>query len=212
VNLERWRADGQPARWVERHQGHWGHGEWLELLSALEASDYWPLEPDAVGRALEEHKRVYWNLRRWEESGEAYRWVEAHRGEWTHTDWLRLVASLERSAFWPVDPQVVGAVLEQAKLRYHNLKRWQQSGAARLWVAIRQGEWDQGNYLDLLAHIEQAAPGQVEPTALGELLEEMRREYRSLRRWLEARQPAYDDEPVVAAMQMVEGLSARLAA
>jgi hypothetical protein len=45
---------------------------------------------------LEDHKRAYWNLRHWEESGEPYRWVEAHRGEWTHADWLRLAAKLAR--------------------------------------------------------------------------------------------------------------------
>src|SRR5207249_2757776 len=100
--LERWVASGAPLRWVEEHQGRWEHADWLEQLEALEHSEYGPLAPEGVGRVLEECKRAYWNLRRWEASGAPHRWVEAHRGRWTNADWLGLLAGLEHSEFWPM--------------------------------------------------------------------------------------------------------------
>ncbi len=58
-NLRRWRDSGRPRAWVEAHQGQWGHGEWLALLEELKRSSYWPMQPDAVGAALEEAKREW---------------------------------------------------------------------------------------------------------------------------------------------------------
>jgi hypothetical protein len=55
------------------------------------------------------------NLRRWRESGEARAWVEARQGRWGHQDWLALLESLRRSRFWPMSPEAVGLVLEEAK-------------------------------------------------------------------------------------------------
>jgi hypothetical protein len=56
-NLRRWRESGQARAWVEAHHGRWGHEEWLALLSSLERSPYWPMQPEAVGIVLEEEKR-----------------------------------------------------------------------------------------------------------------------------------------------------------
>jgi hypothetical protein len=176
--LERWIDSGAPARWVEEHGGQWNHDDWLGLLAALTGAGYESLWPDAVGAVLEEHKAAYWNLERWEASGEPHRWVEAQRGRWDHADWVRLLASLERSEFWPLAPEAVGRVLEEARQRYLNLTRWQRSGAAWLWVSAQRGEWDHAAYLSLLAQFEEAP---VDPLALGELLERLKAEYHALR-------------------------------
>jgi hypothetical protein len=56
-NLERWKASGEPERWVVSHNYSWNHDDWLSLLEALKKSDYWPMNPDDVGTVLEEQKR-----------------------------------------------------------------------------------------------------------------------------------------------------------
>jgi hypothetical protein len=56
------------------------------------------------------------NLRRWQESGQARAWVEAHQGRWDHDDWLALLEELRRSPFWPLQQDAVGRVLEELKL------------------------------------------------------------------------------------------------
>jgi hypothetical protein len=58
-NLRRWRESGQARAWVEARQGQWGHEDWLALLEALKQSEFWPLDPDAVGLALEDAKREW---------------------------------------------------------------------------------------------------------------------------------------------------------
>jgi hypothetical protein len=58
-NLRRWRESGQARAWVEAHRGQWGHAEWLALLEELKRSPYWPMQPEAVGQALEEAKRAW---------------------------------------------------------------------------------------------------------------------------------------------------------
>jgi hypothetical protein len=58
--LRRWRDAGQPRLWVQAHNGTWNHDDWLSLLEALQRSPFWPLEPDEVGRTLEEEK-VKWS-------------------------------------------------------------------------------------------------------------------------------------------------------
>jgi hypothetical protein len=188
--LQQWVASGAPARWVEEHNGHWEHADWLALLADLERSAYGPLVLEGVGRVLEEHKWAYWNLRRWESSGEPYRWVEAHRGRWTHGDWQRLLAGLEHSEFWPMPADAIGAILERTRKRYEGLRRWQQSGAARLWVAMRGGQWDDADFRQLLLLLAQTEQIDVDVRALSELLERLKEEYLNLRRWLERVPPA----------------------
>ncbi len=58
-NLRRWRESGGPRAWVEARRGQWGHAEWLALLEELKRSPYWPMQPDAIGLALEEAKRAW---------------------------------------------------------------------------------------------------------------------------------------------------------
>src|SRR3954449_7609706 len=119
-NLRRWQQSGAPRLWVESRGGKWGHADWLSLLAELRASPHWPLDPDAVGRTLEEARRRWENLRRWEQSGEARRWVEWRQGRWGHEDWLALLGVLEHSGFWPLDPDAVGLTLEEARRRWEN--------------------------------------------------------------------------------------------
>jgi hypothetical protein len=56
-NLLRWERSGLPQEWVHDHHGQWGHSDWLALLESLKRSDFWPMEPDAVGSVLEELKK-----------------------------------------------------------------------------------------------------------------------------------------------------------
>jgi len=55
------------------------------------------------------------NLKRWRESGQARAWVEAHKGQWGHQEWLALLEELQRSPFWPMHPDQIGIVLEDLK-------------------------------------------------------------------------------------------------
>jgi len=183
--LKRWEASGAAARWVAEHGGQWNHADWLNLLADLERSGVGPLPPEAVGQVLERCKVEHENLRRWLESGELARWVEAHRGRWGEGDWLRLLAGLERSEFWPLPPAELGRAAERTRKQYENLERWQQSGAARLWVAVRGGKWDEADVRDLLFVLEHTEHLDIDPRALVELLERLRVEYDALRRWLE---------------------------
>ncbi len=58
-NLARWKASGQARAWVEAHRGVWNHNDWLALLDELRRSSFWPMQPDAVGAVLEEHKQEW---------------------------------------------------------------------------------------------------------------------------------------------------------
>jgi hypothetical protein len=63
------------------------------------------------------------NLRRWRESGEARAWVEARQGRWDHQQWLALLESLRRSAYWPMKPESVGLALEEIKRDWANRRK-----------------------------------------------------------------------------------------
>jgi hypothetical protein len=47
------------SRWVGEHNGQWNHQDWLSLIAQLEKSEFWPLDPDQVGRLLETNKGSY---------------------------------------------------------------------------------------------------------------------------------------------------------
>jgi hypothetical protein len=55
--LRRWKLSGWPRQWIAAQRGRWNHEQWLDLLGALEHSEFWPMEPDAVGAVLEAQKR-----------------------------------------------------------------------------------------------------------------------------------------------------------
>ncbi len=58
TNLSRWKASGNPEEWVRQRNLQWSHQDWLDLLASLRRSDFWPMEPDEIGRVLEEQKNV----------------------------------------------------------------------------------------------------------------------------------------------------------
>ena len=58
-NLKRWKESGQARAWVEARNGQWGHADWLGLLDTLKRSELWPMQPEAVGLALEDAKREW---------------------------------------------------------------------------------------------------------------------------------------------------------
>jgi hypothetical protein len=124
ANLRRWQESGHGRRWAEARQGQWNHDEWLRLLQGLQGSVFWPLEAAALGRAVEGYRVEWHNLRRWEQSGQPQRWVEAHGGTWGRDDWLGLVQELHRSAYWPLDLHAAGILLEALKGRPRAGDRW----------------------------------------------------------------------------------------
>ncbi len=56
-NLKRWRESGEPRKWVEARKGLWNHDDWVALLDALQKSEFWPMDAEAIGRTLEELKQ-----------------------------------------------------------------------------------------------------------------------------------------------------------
>jgi hypothetical protein len=57
-NLRRWIASGQPRRWVESRLGHWDHADWLVLLGNLRHTEFWPMDPEAIGAVLEQLRQA----------------------------------------------------------------------------------------------------------------------------------------------------------
>jgi hypothetical protein len=191
TNLRRWLDSGQARLWVESHRGRWGHADWLALLEMLRQSELWPVQPEAVGRVLEGLRRQWWNLRLWEDSGQPRHWVEAHGGAWGHDDWLALVDALQQSEFWPLDLAAAGAVLEGLKERYWNLRRWRESGQAQRWVESQRGAWCHAEWLEFMNRLRQSEFWPLQPGAVGRVLEELRTEWRNLRRWQESGGPQF---------------------
>jgi hypothetical protein len=185
-NFRRWVQSGRPRYWVDAHRGRWGHDDWLALLDDLRRSPYWPLDPDAVGRALEEARRMAQNLRRWERSGLPREWVAARRGQWGHEEWLQLLHDLARSPFWPLDPAAVGDVLEELRPEWDTARRWEESGAARRWLATRGGAWDGSDWPALLESLQASGFWPADPAAVEEVLRRLTAEADNLRRWQES--------------------------
>jgi hypothetical protein len=171
---------------VAARRGRWGHEDWLALLDELRRSPYWPLDPDAVGLALEQARTRWRNLRRWELSGQAREWVQARGGEWGHEDWLALLRDLDRSPFAPLDPAAVGEVLEEIKGEWINLRRWEESGTARSWLAGRGGLWVREDWPALRDALEQAGFWPLDVKGAEAVLKALAAEGENLRRWLES--------------------------
>jgi hypothetical protein len=192
ANLRRLAGTGRLRRWVEDREGRWDHAAWLELLGELRRSHYWPLDPDAVGEALEELKAAWGNLSRWLAEGGARRWVARRRGKWDHDDWLALLAELRRQGVGPFEPDSLGQALEAERARYWRLRLWQQSGRARRWVEERDGRWAHRDWLALLAELQDPALGPLDPEAVAGVLEREGALYRQRRqRWAGAGDEAF---------------------
>jgi hypothetical protein len=189
LNLRRWERSGQARAWVEARGGRWDHADWLALLDDLRQSEFWPLEPAGVGEVLAEIQKEWRNLSRWQESGQAWKWVNARAGRWDRVDWLALWESLRASEFWPLDGEAAAKVLQRITAEWWNLRRWQASGQPRLWVQARRGRWGHEDWLALLANLRESQYWPIASAAVGEVLEQAKREYQNLQRWLESDQP-----------------------
>jgi hypothetical protein len=189
LNLQRWKQSGLPRQWVESRQGAWNHADWLALVETLQRSEYWPMDLTMVGHTLEELKRAYQNLLRWQLSGHPQRWVAARQGQWDDQAWQSLLAALRHSEFWPLDPIAVARVVEGHQREWWNLQRWRDAGLARRWVEAHAGQWHHDDWLRLLASLRAAGYWPIEPAALGRLLDEARTEWLNLRRWQASGQP-----------------------
>jgi hypothetical protein len=186
VNLRRWTESGQPRRWVESRCGIWDHADWLTLLGNLRHTAFWPMDAEQIGAVLEgiKHERqTRDNLRRWDETGQARRWVEQRQGRWEHADWLALLEELRRSEFWPLTPEAVGGILEGLKCRWWNLRLWRESGQARAWVAAHHGDWAPADWLALADSLRRSVYWPLDLDAVAEVLDGLKDCYRNLRRW-----------------------------
>ncbi len=68
------------------------------------------------------------NLSRWQDSGEPYRWVWKCSGAWCHEEFVRLLATLRTSPYWPLNEAYVLKTLEAARKTYCDLERWNLLG------------------------------------------------------------------------------------
>lgn len=58
------------------------------------------------------------NLNRWTESDQPGKWVGAHSGQWTYSEWMALLDELKSGSFWPMSPDDIGAHLESLAKDY----------------------------------------------------------------------------------------------
>src|SRR5581483_179369 len=85
-------------------------------------------------------------------------------------------------------PAELGRVLEQTAQEWRNLRRWQDSGDPRRWVAAHDGQWDHADWLNLLATLRQSAFWPLDPADVGQVLEEQKRAYLNVKRFRESGQ------------------------
>ena len=57
-----------------------------------------------------------------------------------------------------------------------NLKRWQESGKARAWVAAHGGQWNHADWLSLLDELKRSPFWPMQPDKVGMVLEKVRGE------------------------------------
>lgn len=57
-----------------------------------------------------------------------------------------------------------------------NLRKWRASGQARAWVATHQGQWNHDDWLGLLEELKRSPFWPMHPDAVGQVLEETKRE------------------------------------
>jgi formylglycine-generating enzyme required for sulfatase activity len=111
------------------------------------------------------------------------------QGSWHQEEWVALLAELEGSAFWPMDPEAVRACLERHRetvlsrreaesVCAENLRRWLRSGEPRFWVIARKARWGDGEWRTLLKELERSDFWPMDRRAVGSLLEELKRSWR----------------------------------
>jgi hypothetical protein len=185
-NLRRWREAGEPHRWVQERDGRWDHAAWEALQASLQQSEYWPVDPAAVGRLVEELRQQRANLKRWLDSGQARHWVAQHGGRWQHRDWQALLEQLRYSEYWPLDPAALGAALQRIAVEVRNLQRWQATGDPRRWVEERHTTWDHADFQRLIETLRRSPFWPLDLGEVGRTLEELQRCYWNVYRWRDA--------------------------
>ncbi len=53
ANLDRWKSSAESSAWVSKRLQGWNQNDWLELLSELRNSQYWPMNETAVDQHIE---------------------------------------------------------------------------------------------------------------------------------------------------------------
>lgn len=66
-----------------------------------------------------------------------------------------------------------------AKLMAKNLSAWKRSGAPTRWVEQHGGQWNDADWLNLIADLMISNYRPIHPAAVGQVLEEAKRQYRS---------------------------------
>jgi hypothetical protein len=74
-------------------------------------------------------------------------------------------------------------VLEETRTEWCSLRRWQESGQPRRWVAERDGRWDKTDEQALLESLWQSEFSPLDVRAVHALLGQLAREVENLRRW-----------------------------
>ena len=57
-----------------------------------------------------------------------------------------------------------------------NLRKWRASGQARAWVAAHRGQWNHDDWLALLDELQRSPFWPMHPDAVGQVLEDTKRE------------------------------------
>src|SRR5437764_770600 len=105
---------------VEAHRGRWTADDVRRLSASLERSPFSSLDGPSIEAALQRARRRYEALREWLYCGEALAWVFTRRGEWTHEDWLELLARFDGE----VELDALRETLESLREQYAGLHRW----------------------------------------------------------------------------------------
>jgi hypothetical protein len=135
---------------VDEHRGQWDQDDWLELLADLEAGGLGPVDLDALKQVLHQTAAEWQNLRRWQESGAARRWVEEQQGRWDDDGWLSLLGMLQWAGLWPIDLEGVARLVAEARAEWFYLRARQEVAAARRWpeADLEAGAYDGLRFLE----------------------------------------------------------------
>jgi hypothetical protein len=73
----------------------------------------------------------------------------------------------------------VGQGVDAPPSEAHNLKRWRESGQARVWVEAHRGGWNHDDWLTLLDELGRSPFWPMQPDAVGQVLEDEKRQWLS---------------------------------
>ncbi len=85
-------------------------------------------------------------------------------------------ASGEARSGVPASNAISPPAVEPLSREAENLRRWRASGQARAWVAAHHGQWNHDDWLALLEELKRSPFWPMHPDAVGQVLEEIRRE------------------------------------